>query len=110
MPVSRGKLIRDKVPEIIRANSDEPITRVADTAEYRELLRAKLVEEVDEVLAADDSDAPEELADVLEVVLAFAADLGLDAGQLEEIRKAKAEERGGFANRILWYGVEGSER
>lgn len=106
MSVSKGKLIRDKVPEIIRANGEEPITRMADTAEYRELLRAKLVEEVDEVLAADDREAPEELADVLEVVLAFAADLGLDASQLEEIRVAKAEERGGFAGRIIWYGVE----
>jgi predicted house-cleaning noncanonical NTP pyrophosphatase (MazG superfamily) len=104
--VSKGKLIRDKVPEIIRANGDEPITRVADAAEYRELLRAKLLEEVDEVLAADDREAPEELADVLEVVLAFAADLGLDAGQLEKIRKVKAEERGVFADRIIWYGVE----
>jgi predicted house-cleaning noncanonical NTP pyrophosphatase (MazG superfamily) len=106
VPVSKGKLIRDKVPEIIRANGEEPITSVADAAEYRELLRAKLVEEVDEVLAADDKEAPEELADVLEVVLAFAADLGMDVGQLEEIRRAKAEERGGFADRIIWYGVE----
>jgi predicted house-cleaning noncanonical NTP pyrophosphatase (MazG superfamily) len=46
------------------------------------------------------------LADVLEVVLAFAADLGLDADQLEEVRRAKAEERGGFVDRIIWYGVE----
>jgi predicted house-cleaning noncanonical NTP pyrophosphatase (MazG superfamily) len=107
VPVGKGKLVRDKVPEIIRANGDEPITRVADAAEYRELLRAKLIEEVNEVLAADDKDALEELADVLEVVLALAADLGPDAGRLEELRIAKAEERGGFANRIIWYGVEG---
>jgi predicted house-cleaning noncanonical NTP pyrophosphatase (MazG superfamily) len=101
---SNGKLIRDKVPQLIRAAGGEPIVRTADAAEYRELLRAKLTEEVREVLAADDADAPEELADVPEVVLALAANLGLDASQLERLRMAKAAERGGFANRIVWSG------
>ncbi len=101
---SNGKLIRDKVPQLIRARGGEPIVRTANAAEYRELLRAKLTEEVGEVLAADDADAPEELADVLEVVLALAADLGLNASQLEELRMAKAAKRGDFANRIVWSG------
>ena len=103
----KGKLVRDKVPQIIRARGDEPIVRVAGAAEYRQLLLAKLTEETDEVLAADDADMPEELADVLGVVLALASDLGLDAAQLEELRKAKAAERGGFAERIVWFGISG---
>ena len=70
------------------------------------MLLAKLAEEVDEVLAADDADMPEELADVLEVLLALASDLGLDADQLEELRKAKAAERGGFAERIVSSGTQ----
>jgi predicted house-cleaning noncanonical NTP pyrophosphatase (MazG superfamily) len=41
---------------------------------------------------------------VLEVVRALAADLGVDADQLEKIREAKAGERGGFADRIVWTG------
>ena len=104
---SNDKLVRDKVPQIIRARGDEPIVRVADAAEYRALLLAKLVEEVDEVLAADDADMPEELADVMEVVLALASDLRRDAAQLEELRNAKAAERGGFAERIVWSGIVG---
>jgi predicted house-cleaning noncanonical NTP pyrophosphatase (MazG superfamily) len=101
----KDKLVRDKVPQIIRDRGDEPIVRVAEAVEYRQLLLAKLAEETDEVLAADDPDMPEELADVLEVVLALAADLGLDAAQLEELREAKAAERGGFAERIVWSGI-----
>ena len=42
---AKEKLIRDRVPQIIRAQGDEPIVRIADPGEYRELLRAKLVEE-----------------------------------------------------------------
>jgi len=57
-----------------------------------------------EVATADDAHALEELADVLEVVLALAADLGLDAGGLEKLRAAKAAERGSFSERIVWCG------
>ncbi len=41
---------------------------------------------------------------MLEVVRALAADLGVDADQLETIREAKGGERGGFADRIVWTG------
>ena len=101
---AKEKLVRDRVPQIIRAQGDEPIVRIADVGEYRELLRAKLVEEAYEVVTADDAHVPEELADVLEVVLALATDLGLDAGGLERLRAAKAVERGGFTKRIVWCG------
>jgi predicted house-cleaning noncanonical NTP pyrophosphatase (MazG superfamily) len=105
---AKEKLIRDRVPQIIRAQGDEPVVRVADLGEYRELLGAKLVEEALEVVTADDAHAQEELADVLEVVLALAADLGLDAGGLEKLRAAKAVERGSLAQRLVWCGNHGS--
>jgi predicted house-cleaning noncanonical NTP pyrophosphatase (MazG superfamily) len=102
--MSECKLVRDKIPEIIRAQGGEPVVRIAGAGEYRELLRAKLVEEAGEVATADAAHAPEELADVLEVVLALAADLGLDAGGLEKLRVAKAADRGSFTERIVWCG------
>lgn len=58
----------------------------------------KLVEEVEEFLDS------EELADVLEVLVALTADFGVDRDQLEKLREAKAFERGGFGNRIVWSG------
>ena len=110
-PQSR-KLVRDRIPQIIREDGAEPDYYIADPAEYRRRLRDKLGEEVTEFLAADDEHAPEELADVLEVVRALAADLGISAGQLEKIREAKKRERGGFGGRIVWTGnrrPDGSE-
>jgi predicted house-cleaning noncanonical NTP pyrophosphatase (MazG superfamily) len=97
-----GKLVRDRIPEIIRASGKEPLVRVADAEVFRDLLRDKLVEEVDEFLASDGD--LEELADILEVVLALADDLGAGPAQLEEMRAAKAAERGGFSLRIVWSG------
>lgn len=98
------KLVRDRIPEIIRAAGLNPVVRIADVTEYRRLLRAKLVEEVDEFLRSDDD--PEELADIAEVVRALAATAGLDADGLEKIRAAKAAERGGFTDRVVWAGNE----
>jgi predicted house-cleaning noncanonical NTP pyrophosphatase (MazG superfamily) len=64
--------------------------------------REKLTEEVAEFLASDND--PEELADILEVLFALAEQVGTDAQQLEKLRAAKAEERGGFADRVIWSG------
>lgn len=100
--MSQGKLVRDKIPLIIRAKGLEPITYLAGPDEYAARLRDKLTEEVAEFLASDSD--PEELADVLEVVYALAALTGTDPQQLEKLRAAKADERGGFADRIIWSG------
>jgi predicted house-cleaning noncanonical NTP pyrophosphatase (MazG superfamily) len=95
------KLVRDRIPQIIRSRGAEPVVRVADRQEYRGLLRGKLTEEVHEFLASEE---PEELADILEVVLALATELGVDRARLEALRATKAAERGGFAGRIVWQG------
>lgn len=70
--------------------------------ETRGPLREALVDATNGVLAAPDD--PTKLAGVLEVVLALADDLGVGCDQLERIRAAKAAERGGFAERIVWAG------
>ncbi|MCP2257524.1 putative house-cleaning noncanonical NTP pyrophosphatase, all-alpha NTP-PPase (MazG) superfamily [Streptoalloteichus tenebrarius] len=99
-----GKLVRDRIPEIIRRDGAEPVTYVAGDEEYRRRLRDKLGEEVAEFLAADADAAVDELADVLEVVRALAADLGVTPEELEAVRRAKAAERGAFADRVVWTG------
>jgi predicted house-cleaning noncanonical NTP pyrophosphatase (MazG superfamily) len=98
------KLVRDRMAEIIRANGDEAVVYRADLDEYRQRLRDKLTEEVDEFLSAADADALEELADVVEVVHALVRDLGYAVEDLERVRRAKAEARGGFAERVIWTG------
>jgi len=98
---NHGKLVRDKIPQIIRSRGQEPVIYTADIEEYSTRLRDKLREEVEEYLASDDD--REELADILEVLYALARQTGTDQEQLEKLRAAKAEERGGFADRIIWF-------
>lgn len=92
------ELVRDRIPAIIEADGDRPVTRRADGEEYARLLGEKLVEEAAEYR---DSGDPEELADVLEVVEAIRAFEGLDADEVEALRREKAEERGGFGERVV---------
>jgi predicted house-cleaning noncanonical NTP pyrophosphatase (MazG superfamily) len=96
------KLVRDRIPQIIAAAGDEPEVRRAAPEEYRPLLRRKLLEEVDEFLAGEDV---EELADVLEVVHALAADLGVTPERLEQLRAEKAAARGAFTDRLVLVSV-----
>ena len=101
-----AKLVRDRIPELIRANGEEPITYQAGPAEYRRRLQDKLLEEVNEFLTATNpTNAVEELADVLEVIYALAADLDTDQPSLNQIRQTKATTRGTFTNRTIWTGV-----
>ncbi len=93
------KLVRDRIPEIIAADRGEtPPSRIAPDREYRELLAEKLREETAEYL---ESRQTEELADILEVVLALARTAGLGPDEIEAVRREKARERGGFAQRIV---------
>jgi predicted house-cleaning noncanonical NTP pyrophosphatase (MazG superfamily) len=101
-----GKLVRDRIPEIIRAKGDRPVTRVADSGEYLRRLGDKLVEEAQEARDADREHQAAELADTLEVVYAIADEIGVPRGDLEKIREDKAAERGGFGGRIVWLGNE----
>lgn len=97
--MKHDKLVRDKIPQIIKDRGATPVTYIADDSEYWERLKAKLQEEVDEVL--EDTNVNEELADVLEVIHAILAFKGVTFKELEQIRLKKNEERGGFKNKII---------
>ena len=96
-----GKLVRDKIPQIIEASGETPITRILERDEYLACLETKLDEEVREF---HESKAPEELADILEVVYALAEAHGCSRERLLDIYTKKNAARGGFEKRIYWIG------
>ena len=77
------------------------VTRVLDEASFKVALKDKLLEECDEVqTAVSAEDLKKELGDVLEVVYTLADQAGITPEQLEQSRRQRASERGGFALRI----------
>jgi len=92
------KLVRDKIPEIIKSKGVVPITHIASDEEYQQKLKAKLQEEVNEFL--EDLNQ-EELADILEVIYALCDLYKFDKEKLEQLRKDKAKKRGGFKDKII---------
>jgi len=97
------KLVRDRIPDIIRAHGETPFTETLDDDAYMAALKAKLSEELQEFL---ESEEPEELADLMEVVYAIAEARGISVEQLESLRLKKREQRGGFDERILLVAKE----
>jgi predicted house-cleaning noncanonical NTP pyrophosphatase (MazG superfamily) len=91
------KLVRDNIPNIIRANGELPSTRILNDNDYLTALDTKLREEVAEYLEANDL---YEIADILEVLRAIAVARGMDFDQIERIRRDKLDKRGGFSKRI----------
>ncbi|MCH5195630.1 MAG: nucleoside triphosphate pyrophosphohydrolase [Oscillospiraceae bacterium] len=106
--IEYNKLIRDKIPEIIEASGKKCITEEMNTDTYIQYLDRKLNEELAEYQADKSLD---ELADLLEVIYAVVVARGYSVEELEQVRKEKAEKRGGFEKRLRLKGVidSGSE-
>lgn len=104
--MSYGKLVRDKIPKIIEDNGEKPIIRTLLEKEYIEELEKKLLEECNEVINSNGSDRLEELADVLEVLMALAKSENFSIEDVTKIADKKREKRGGFNDKIFLEGVE----
>lgn len=106
MKKTYNKLVRDKIPAIIRANGEVPVTRTLDDKEYLRELIKKLKEETAE-FAAEPS--VEELADIKEVMIALRIAMGIRAGELEDARRKKANKNGRFKKRVFLESVGDSD-
>lgn len=93
-----AKLVRDKIPEIIKKDNIDPEFYAANSEEYYKALIEKLNEEVKEFI---ESNEIEELADIIEVVYAIAEHKEINKEKLEKIRLKKAAERGQFKKRFI---------
>ena len=93
-----NKLVRDKIPQLVRRQGGLPIIRIADEAEYWKKLKEKLLEEVQEFNA---SEAGEELADILEVIDAITDYKGFTKQAVQGLKRDKLRRRGGFTKRII---------
>lgn len=100
------KLVRDYIPDQIVKNNLSVMYSFADERDYKLYLERKLVEEVTEYL---ESNSPEELADILEVVFSLAETKEINENQLMKIRKSKRKKNGAFKDGIILKQVASEE-
>lgn len=92
-----NKLVRDRIPDLIQEQGQNPVVRILEDEEYMRCLEQKLDEEVAEFHRDRNV---EELADIMEVVFALAEIIGASREKLMDAYGQKHDERGGFAKRI----------
>lgn len=97
------KLIRDKVPGIMRDQGLPVTVRQVQGEEYARLLLAKLHEEISELLTEP---TVSEFADIMEVLRALARVAGLRWADVASERIHKSDARGGLYEGWVWtYGI-----
>jgi len=96
--VKYHKAIRDKIPEIIKKSGNSCNIKKLSNRKFLAELEKKLKEETSEYTK---SKSVEELADIIEVILAIAKLKGTSQAKLEKIRLQKLKERGGFEKNLF---------
>jgi len=98
----QNKLWRDKALELMRATGSIIHTKQLDDVQYKEQLKIKLREEVEEVCAAQETkELIEELADVFEVISALCALQNISWEDVRAGQQEKRDKRGGFFERTF---------
>lgn len=106
MPIY-NKLVRDRIPEVIDSTGKKFTTKILNESDYIIELKKKAYEELEEYMNTNNlKDSVEELADLLEIIHALSEYHGSSIDEVEEIRKLKAEKRGGFKEKIFLIEVE----
>ncbi|MBO9128590.1 nucleoside triphosphate pyrophosphohydrolase [Bacillus sp. 165] len=102
-----NKLVRDKIPAIIEQSGKTCTTKILNKEEYIQALKTKSQEELNEYLETTDNEsALEELADLIEIIHALAHYHGSSIDEVERIRQKKAEDRGGFMEKVFLIEVQ----
>ena len=96
MPIY-NKLVRDGIPSIIALDNKKYTMNVLEPAQHELEIKRKLDEELKEYQkASSNEEAVEELADLLELIHAVLPLHNSTIEELEQVRLAKRDKRGGF--------------
>jgi len=100
--VTYNKLVRDNIPLIVKSAGGLARVRNLNSTEASYILTQKIIEEGLEIFnSKDEREMTNEIADILEVIDALIKSSRLDRQKINNIRRRKKKERGGFENLIL---------
>jgi len=97
-----NKLVRDRIPEIIKNKNEQCDYRIiVDNQEFELELKKKIVEESTELLNAESDNIPGEIVDILELIDTLIKTKKLNKDDILKLQQQKREERGGYEEKIF---------
>lgn len=97
-----NKLMRDKIPEIIKKDNAVPKISELNDEQFKLALKEKLIEEAKELLEAKtDEEILNELSDVLQLLESIALNNGLSVADVEKQKEKKKRDRGAFEKKLF---------
>ena len=97
-----NKLIRDRIPEIIVNDGEEPEIRKLSQKEFKIELKKKVLEEAKELLQAESKEEIlNEIVDIQELLDWLAKEFKISPYSIRNKKLKKNKERGGFAKRLF---------
>ena len=104
---SYDKLVRDRIPQLIKESGRNCNSRILEGREYFDALLDKIVEEIEEYRV---SEKEEELADVYEVLDCIVQWKEYEPLHLDYLQLIRREERGSYQERVLLIDVDDSNQ
>lgn len=103
----KNRLVRDHTPQELKGSGKTIRTRQLADQEYKETLKKKLLEVVDDYAhAKENRKSLTKLADMMEVIHELTYSHGATIEEIEHIRQHRRTEKGGFKNRTLLIDVD----
>ncbi len=110
MKRSIKKLVRDKIPEVIKNKGEKPTTSIITNDNlYLSLLYEKLLEEVNEFISDKSTFEAADVMEVLATIISLNSNYSIDEITNEIMNKMlkKRAEKGSFTERIYLDFIEG---
>ena len=102
-----NKLIRDRLDIVLEKKGLKLNKKTLTNVQLKSAFYQKFQEELNEIFETKDkATLQEELADLLEVIHAYAQFQGIVFAKIEEARREKKNERGGFTTGLFIESVE----
>jgi predicted house-cleaning noncanonical NTP pyrophosphatase (MazG superfamily) len=100
--VRYDKLIRDRIPEIIKEAGWSPTIRTLKKKEFLSAIKKKMLEEAGELIQAKDKKGiVDEIVDIQELLDVLSSELKLRKPELKKLQDIKRKKRGGFKKRLF---------
>jgi len=100
--IKYNKLIRDRIPEIIKEAGWKPTVKTLNKKEFLSALKKKAIEEANELdRAKNKKDIINEMSDIQELLDVLAEEIKATRTEIKKFQNTKRKKRGGFKKRLF---------